>query len=662
MLIKSLHYKNFRQFKGEATIEFSILPNRNVTVILGDNTFGKTTLLQMFNWCLYGKAIFNDNADFLLNLELSSTMYNESTEEVIVEICLEYDGKEYNISRKQEYIKKEGDTSPLQSQLRVSYMESGKTICVEQNKDMKDIVNRIMPEDLSGYFFFDTERVQNVADKKELSTAVKGLLGLGVLDNALKHLGHENAKTSVIGGLCEDLKKNDDSEGQAALRKIQEAQESMEEAQNRKEEAENQIDHYEHLKDGLEDKIRGLENTAKLQQQKDKLEREIIDEKEALKNTYSEYSAVYGKNAVWFFAQPLMRQAEGFLEQADISDKGIADVTINTIKDLISRHKCLCGAKIEDGNEAYKHLVEQLKYVPPEFLGTSIAKFQGSMEQRKQIDDDNSFINGVTQKVNEILRSKKRIDEWNDEVSEIERQIEGKENARTYQLNLNDAKNKIDSETVKKEQAIADIATAESNLKRFKKIYDKLSARSDKVKEIRLYLAYAESIRSWIKDYYQASEKKIRQDLQKRVNGIFHRMYHGERELLINEKYQTVLYTVIKETGEKVVSGESEGLIRVKNFAFIAGLVDLAKQKILQVGDKPISSEAYPLILDAPFSNADDIHIANISKELPQVAEQVIMFVMKKDWLYAQSVLKDKTGKMYELHKHGDTYSTITEG
>ena len=67
MLIKSLRYKNFRQFKGENQSTFSCDPQKNVTIILGDNTFGKTTLLQMFNWCFYDKAICNDNPDFLLN-------------------------------------------------------------------------------------------------------------------------------------------------------------------------------------------------------------------------------------------------------------------------------------------------------------------------------------------------------------------------------------------------------------------------------------------------------------------------------------------------------------------------------------------------------------------------------------------------------------------
>lgn len=46
MLIKTLRMENFRQFKGTTSVSFSVDPKQNVTVILGDNTFGKTTLLQ----------------------------------------------------------------------------------------------------------------------------------------------------------------------------------------------------------------------------------------------------------------------------------------------------------------------------------------------------------------------------------------------------------------------------------------------------------------------------------------------------------------------------------------------------------------------------------------------------------------------------------------
>ena len=46
MIFKSITLNNFRQYKGKQVIEFSTDPEKNVTVIVGVNTSGKTTLIQ----------------------------------------------------------------------------------------------------------------------------------------------------------------------------------------------------------------------------------------------------------------------------------------------------------------------------------------------------------------------------------------------------------------------------------------------------------------------------------------------------------------------------------------------------------------------------------------------------------------------------------------
>lgn len=114
-----------------------------------------------------------------------------------------------------------------------------------------------------------------------------------------------------------------------------------------------------------------------------------------------------------------------------------------------------------------------------------------------------------------------------------------------------------------------------------------------------------------------------------------------------------------------MVTGESEGLKRVKNFAFIAGLVDLAKEKAsfgkTEADSVTWENEAYPLVMDAPFSNADETHIKNISAVLPEVANQVIMFVMEKDWQYAKTVMEIRVGKYCGLKKISESHTIIEE-
>ena len=134
---------------------------------------------------------------------------------------------------------------------------------------------------------------------------------------------------------------------------------------------------------------------------------------------------------------------------------------------------------------------------------------------------------------------------------------------------------------------------------------------------------------------YQEKEGKVRTELQQRVNDNFAKMYHGERSISIDDKYRVRYADVTTE--------ESDGLKAVKSFAFIASLVSMAKDRIL-----------YPLVMDAPFSNVDEIHIDNICKILPKTANQVIMAVMQKDWEYASINLGQFVGQSYTITKDKD--------
>ena len=44
---------------------------------------------------------------------------------------------------------------------------------------------------------------------------------------------------------------------------------------------------------------------------------------------------------------------------------------------------------------------------------------------------------------------------------------------------------------------------------------------------------------------------------------------------------------------------------------------------------------------------------------LPEIAEQVIMFVMQKDWKYAEPVMNHKVGKKYHLNKISETFTRL---
>src|SRR4051812_27059502 len=57
MFIEKIEIKNFRVYKGTNELHLSTKTRQNVSVISGNNGFGKTSFLTSLVWCLYGKLM-----------------------------------------------------------------------------------------------------------------------------------------------------------------------------------------------------------------------------------------------------------------------------------------------------------------------------------------------------------------------------------------------------------------------------------------------------------------------------------------------------------------------------------------------------------------------------------------------------------------------------
>ena len=662
MLIKSLRMKNFRQFSGETYVEFSIDPEKNVTVILGNNTFGKTTLLQAFNWCFYNKVLFDENPDDLLNYEVASKMYNGESEEVVVEIKLIHNDTEYTITRSQKNTKTSGKFAKKDNVKVVALIkdDKGKTVpkTFESEDEVKKIINTILPEDLSKYFFFDTERVNSISTKKDVGDAVKSLLGLSSLSNLISHIGMKSQKTSVLGILYTGFDLNGNKQADATLDTIHKLQSERDNCKAIIDNCNEEINYFETRKEQLNDLIKANEDVSNLQKRKMKLEKDFEDEEKHLEKSIKWYKADFNNGNLRFFMSSLLKRAELFLKEVKLDDKGIKGLTRPTLLEILKRGKCICGCELNEGEDAYNHILDEMKYVPPEHIGNTVKNYISAIHSYST--DAESFSSKLTDSYADILRTRTKMLAINSEIEEISEAIQGKEDVSAYEVELKKVKNTIKEKSASRDSAIRREGEIIKDIEGKQKLYDSLISKSAKNVETMRYIKYAEDILEWATDTYKEKEQYVLESLQDRVNDIFERMYHGTRKVVITKNFNVELLTTVADT--QIKTGKSEGLDRVKNFAFIGGLVALAKEKIIsKAGENEfdLASEPYPLVMDAPFSNADEEHTSNISKVLPEVAEQVIMFVMKKDFNIAEPVMRDRIGKQFELVKFSETRTEL---
>src|SRR5699024_3485731 len=197
-----------------------------------------------------------------------------------------------------------------------------------------------------------------------------------------------------------------------------------------------------------------------------------------------------------------------------------------------------------------------------------------------------------------------------DEVRKISEQISETVDGRGLENRIINNKNHLRSLENKLIHIQRDIEDLEKNKEGARKKYNTLLAQNNKNLEKITLLKYGDEIVSWLKNDLYNRQTRLKVQLEEKVSYYFGEIYHGNRNVEIDDSYNVTL-----TSGEgRQITDESAGLETVKNFSFITGLVDLAKNKLM---DEVDFSNEYPLVLDAPFSNVDEKHVVNISEILP---------------------------------------------
>lgn len=287
--------------------------------------------------------------------------------------------------------------------------------------------------------------------------------------------------------------------------------------------------------------------------------------------------------------------------------------------------------------------MEERKILPPEYIGASVQAYKTKAEG--YLAGAENFKDIIEEKYKEIRSLQRNIGILEDEKKKQSELIIDDTDAKEIEKKRREAHTKYVEAKTDYDACVAKIGGFDSNIKNCENAIDKYAKSSTKNAKVARYIMYTQKVYEWLSKTYKSKEEVVRAELQKRVNENFAKMYHGERSILIDDKYRVKYSDVTTE--------ESDGLKAVKSFAFIASLVSMAKDKILDDAEMKLG-QVYPLVMDAPFSNVDEIHIDNICKILPNTANQVVMAVMQKDWEYASSNLQQYVGKSYVIEKDRD--------
>ena len=657
MLLQSIKLVNFRQFLNEEIAFASGKDGKNVTIILGENGTGKTTFAQAFFWCLYGETEFSDK--MILNRLVANKLLSGQSAKVSVELVLQHGENTYTITREQTYTKDgSGNIKGANTVFDILRRDkTGNTTAIKPTLRETEIKS-ILPKELSKYFFFDGERIERMS--KDISThkkatdfadAVRSLLGLKGMEKAIQHL-NPGSKTSVIGQYEASYDASSNTRIAELTRTIEECNEKIEKLNARINELDRQIELAQTRKAQKTEELKQYEDGEKWQSQKEKLEKRIAAAKQAQSNMVKAICLDFSGNIGSFLSLWMMQKAMQMLQNRDFTGKDIPHMHGDTIEYLLHQKVCTCGTHLTEGSVPYEKVKSLIDYLPPKSLSANISDFKKAAVRRVSGAQQTNLLDQVTEHLGVISQQEDEIINLSEDLHAVEQKLSGDDvraKVRAINAEIQQCDKAIRSSQEERDKCISDRGDAQGRKERADTRRGELALLDESNKKTEIYKAYAERVYRELVEFYNKSEDEVRTRLQDTINEIFKQIYAGGLALTIDDKYHISVYADDYHGNVETSTAQSISVI----FAFITGIIKMARdnRNATNEDDKLLSSEPYPLVMDAPLSAFDKRRIKTVCTALPEVAEQVVIFIKDTDGDLAEEHMGDRIGSRHRFEK-----------
>jgi len=621
MKLKKMVLKNFRQFYGEQVIDFNTSEESNVIVIHGENGAGKTTILEAFSWCMYGKLNLVQEQNILNERVFQEN--NKSVNKAIIILIFEDRNKEYKLTRSVTVKNVNGKQYYTKNDQTFHVLIDGK----ENNSNPNTTIDMIMNKKLKEYFFFDGERINNLAMpefSEEIENGIKNIMGISMYENGIKHL--KEAKKI----LTEELKNVTPNKKESPYEKENQIQTKLDDVKIRLKNQEQRKIEKEKEKNLIHQELEKIKELETLEKERELNNLELDKLKEELKIKELKEKKHISQTAYLAISSDLIKDTDKYLN--DKRDKGELPSGIREqfIQDLINNGTCICGTNLKNNDIHLIHLKKLLnstikKNVEDGFMKTyAFTKNNLDLDIKLNIFLKESMIN--KDKINKrIYTTSGKIDDLN---------LKIKNTAHGSSLEYVKKRENIE-ETI--EETIEKIGIYKNDIKRYESILESIKKDINKFQIQNKQMQIAEErIQLCQKAIYKMEDinteltSKVRNKLSQKVAEIFSSIIIG-KEAKINEKFQLIISKEIN--GKLIPTATSTGENQIAGLAFISSLVNIAKDWDIEgKHDYLTGAGIYPVVMDSPFGALDETNRDLISKHVQELAPQVITFVSTSQW------------------------------
>ena len=644
--VRSLELEDFGPYRGQQSIDFS--GQDGVIVVYGDNMRGKTTLLNGIRFALFGKILGRGEREIETHKLLNLQALREGKKEFKVSLRLEQDDRLYDIVRTCEIPEDKNGRSKISTLLFID----GEP----QNQDAtKEILTRLLPEQVSRFFLFDGELLQQyeelLLDESEtargIREAIESILGLPVLVNGREDLSailddarraetraaKRNKATEVLANQLEILNgklrsaKGEEKTIVKDLGELNKEREETEDLLRRSSKIEALLTRRDSLKKDITD-LEGQE-AEKAQSLSEMLDYSwhwpLVAGLNQRKNSLtSELISLRDKKRT-------MDRSSHLLELRKIAaDTNTCPVCKN---DINSKHMKVDANEGKQGEDSELEIREDtvlqqiaiLNQLTLDSRGPAAVEVSRQLQQVrmslqiKRNDKDDVMTQLLTGSADEVESARQTLGKL---IAAIQKH---KTTLGTVRGNIKDYEGAIATAQQKMRAAGGDTLSVESR-------------RREIVEGLRDAFAVAV-------DRYR---DELRMKVEKDASDLFLKLTTEPEyeKLVINHNYGLQ----IRHIDDYEIEIRSSGAEHIVALSLVGALQ----------ANAPLRG---PLFIDSPFGRLDENHVENVVQALPEMAKQVVLLVYKKEMSekVARENLKTHLLSEYELNRISAVHTEISQ-
>lgn len=630
--------ENFGPFKGTQTVDF--VDADGITIIWGNNGRGKTTLLNIIRYALFGKYQNRRGVD--VDLPRLANIEGRKDEEFNFKVVLKMINDDIHYELTRQYVVRKGVGKPQKNDDYEEHVFLKKEGAILSQDQREHELNLIMPNEVSRFFLFDGELLQEYEELlmegtqtgATIKESIEKILGVPVLTNG----------ATDTGAVLEEYRKekNKIAQSNAQTQKIA-AQMATLETEKQEHSSElirlrGELNTELNNRDRLEDEAQQSEHVSSLIKSLEDIEGDIAEKSAAreavLTNIVLQTSEAW-KGLVSSRVDSILSGIDTKLHELEAKESAhnVANHFVDAMREAASNHHCqLCDQDIED--DKLDNLLKRIEEATGGYAGLTEEEAKTLQQIRVRKSTLESMRTESKKSVLELLEA--QLATLDVEIDDAMRQ------KKTVREEL-ERHGDIDELSKDAKENVRQLATC---LKKIDNLREGIQQEQDKIKEAEAALATLEEINCIFEEGIASYRDKLKEDVERDATELFLQISNDPdyTSLKINDNYGLYMVHV---SGE-IVPLRSAGFEHVVALALIGALHKNA----------PLRG---PIIMDSPFGRLDPMHKGNITKVLPKMSEQIVLlaYTHEIDEQDARNTLGASLKREYRLQRYSSFNTQI---